>query len=313
MTADVSEFKAVFPFDTPLRLKFDAEGLIPVVAQDAVTKEVLLLAYMNAEALDATLATGMLTLWSRSRGVLWRKGETSGQTLRVSELRVNCEANTLLAMVVLEGVAVCHEGYRSCFYRTFMGDSSQSLTTCVVETRIFDPATVYSGRREVADAMERDARTLYVNYERLRDAPPIPGSKTSLLLHSSDAPMASRMALARVEEELEELRGVLAGTHQHFGDERDVTLEASQVGYWVMVAAVALGLPYDAWQPHRAWLAGWDGARMEAVDSLPQERRMMVATLWVAGGLCRVAGVHPAQVVAADLREMRAKHGDADE
>lgn len=312
MTADVSEFKTLFPFDTPLRLKFDAQGLIPVVAQDAATKEVLLFAYMNAEALDATLATGKLTLWSRSRGVLWRKGETSGQTLRVNELRVNCEANTLLAMVVLEGVAVCHEGYRSCFYRTFRGATSQALTARVVETRAFDPATVYSERREEAESLERDARTLYASYERLRDAPVIPGSTTSLLLHTSDAPMACRKALARAAEEVVELRGVVAGTHQHFGDERDVTLEASQVGYWVMVAAVALGLPYDACQPHRAWLAGWDGARMEAVDGLPKERRMMVATLWVAGALCRVAGVHPVQVVAADLREMRAKHGDAD-
>lgn len=313
MTDATQGFEARFPLDAPLRLTFDAQGLIPVVAQDALTRQILLLAFMNTEALDATLATGALTLWSRSRGVLWRKGETSGQTLRIRELRVNCEANTLLAVVEQEGVAACHEGYRGCFYRTFSGVSSQSLSARVVETRIFDPATVYSERREEVATLEQDTRTLYAAYERIRDAPLLPGSRTSALLHMDSAAETSRQALARAAEELEELRGVLAGTHHHFGDERDVVLEASQVGYWLMVAAVARGLPYDAWMPHRAWLAGWAGVRLVAEEGLDEAHDLLAAPLWEAGAYCRAAGVHPTLAVAADLREMRAKHGDADE
>lgn len=287
----------------PLILRFDEQGLIPVVAQDVATRDVLLLAYMNAEALDATLATGELTLWSRSRRALWRKGETSGHTLRVRELRVNCEENSLLALVELAGPGACHEGYRGCYYRALSGGGAQTLTAQVVEPRAFDPAEVYPTPDDAK--LEHDARALYTAYERLRDEPPAPGSRTAALLHAEDAQAASQRAIARAEEEMGELRGVIAGAHRHHGDERDVLLEASQVGYWVMVAAVALRLPYAEWQPHRAWLAGWRGAAA-GVAGHP-----LGALLTTAGALCRAAGVHPARALAADLAAMREKHGDA--
>jgi len=95
---------------------FNADGLIPVIAQQHDTGEVLMLAWMNREALDETLATGRLCYYSRSRGKLWRKGETSGQTQTLVELRLDCDGDTILALVDQHGVA-CHTGRRSCFFR----------------------------------------------------------------------------------------------------------------------------------------------------------------------------------------------------
>src|SRR5260221_9808973 len=94
-------------------ITLDASGLIPVVAQEETTGDVLLLAYMNEEALRRTLAEGVLVLWSRSRGRLWRKGEQSGHMLRVGGLRVNCDGNSFVARGRLEGPGACHMGYRA--------------------------------------------------------------------------------------------------------------------------------------------------------------------------------------------------------
>jgi phosphoribosyl-AMP cyclohydrolase len=102
------------PFD-PAALKYDAAGLIPCVAQDAGTGEVLMVAWMNAASVAATLETGRVTYWSRSRGEFWVKGETSGHHQRLVELRVDCDRDCLLALVEQEGLA-CHTNRRSCFY-----------------------------------------------------------------------------------------------------------------------------------------------------------------------------------------------------
>jgi phosphoribosyl-AMP cyclohydrolase len=99
-------------------LKYDANGLIPAVAQDAESGEVLMVAWMSAEALRLTRATGEAHFWSRSRNELWHKGATSGNVLRVTEIRVDCDADTLLLRVQAAGPA-CHTGARSCFFRTF--------------------------------------------------------------------------------------------------------------------------------------------------------------------------------------------------
>ncbi len=98
------------------QIRFDAAGLVAAVAQQHDTGEVLMLAWMNRDAVAETLATGRVCYWSRSRGALWRKGETSGQTQRLVELRVDCDGDTLLLRVDQHGVA-CHTGHRSCFYR----------------------------------------------------------------------------------------------------------------------------------------------------------------------------------------------------
>ncbi len=100
--------------DLPIR--YDANGLVPAIAQQHDTGEVLMMAWMNAASLAETLATGRVCYWSRSRGALWRKGETSGQTQRLVDLRIDCDGDTLLLMVDQTGAA-CHTGQRSCFHR----------------------------------------------------------------------------------------------------------------------------------------------------------------------------------------------------
>ena len=97
-------------------IQFDAQGLVPAIAQQHDTGEVLMLAWMNREAVTETLATGQVCYFSRSRGKLWRKGETSGQVQHLRELRIDCDGDTLLLLVEQEGVA-CHTGRRSCFFR----------------------------------------------------------------------------------------------------------------------------------------------------------------------------------------------------
>lgn len=99
-------------------IKFDANGLIPVIVQDANTNEVLMLAYMNAESLGLTLSTGETHFWSRSRQELWHKGATSGNIQSVVEVRVDCDADTLLIRVQPAGPA-CHTGNQTCFYREY--------------------------------------------------------------------------------------------------------------------------------------------------------------------------------------------------
>jgi phosphoribosyl-AMP cyclohydrolase len=98
-------------------LAFDDRGLIPAVVQDAESRQVLMVAWMNRESLDRTLADGRTWFWSRSRQELWAKGATSGHVQHVKEIRVDCDGDTLLVLVHQEGPA-CHTGNRSCFYRT---------------------------------------------------------------------------------------------------------------------------------------------------------------------------------------------------
>jgi phosphoribosyl-AMP cyclohydrolase len=108
------------PTETPARalasLKFDAHGLIPAVVQEATTREVLMVAWMNRESLELTLKGGYTVFWSRSRQQLWKKGETSGCLQRVREVRADCDADTLLVLVDQTGPA-CHTGSRSCFFQ----------------------------------------------------------------------------------------------------------------------------------------------------------------------------------------------------
>ncbi len=99
-------------------IQWNDRDLIPAIVQDATTLEVLMLAYMNAQSLNATLDSGKTTFWSRSRQVLWQKGETSGNTQKVIDIRIDCDGDTLLLLVQPAGPA-CHTKARSCFYRSF--------------------------------------------------------------------------------------------------------------------------------------------------------------------------------------------------
>ncbi len=100
-------------------VKFNSDGLVPAIAQDVETKDVLMLAWMNAESLRMTLDEGRMVYWSRSRQELWRKGDTSGDRQFVREAYYDCDGDALLFLVEQEGAGACHTGERSCFYRAF--------------------------------------------------------------------------------------------------------------------------------------------------------------------------------------------------
>ncbi len=119
------------------KIKWDANGLVPVVVQDERTRDVVMVAYMNAEAVELTVATRKAHYYSRSRQKLWLKGETSGHYQEVRSLFLDCDGDTLL-LVVNQTVAACHTGYWSCFYRTWKDEG----WTAVGE-KVFDEKTVY--------------------------------------------------------------------------------------------------------------------------------------------------------------------------
>ena len=138
--------------------RFDADGLVPVVATSAATGEVLMLAYMNAEALARTIETGEAHYWSRSRGRLWRKGEESGNRQRVVEMRTDCDQDAIWLKVETQGIdAACHTGRRSCFYRAVPlgGDASAGVTLSWVDAeRQFDPGSVYGHRDDAKGTLK---------------------------------------------------------------------------------------------------------------------------------------------------------------
>ena len=119
-------------------LKFDPQGLIPAIIQDAKTQKVLTLCYMNEVALKTTLEKGFITLFRRSQNKLMMKGETSGHTQAVKEFRVDCEGKSLLFLVD-QKVAGCHKGYLSCYFEKIGDDGKKKIT----ESRVFDPEKVY--------------------------------------------------------------------------------------------------------------------------------------------------------------------------
>jgi phosphoribosyl-AMP cyclohydrolase len=122
-----------------LELKYKEDGLIPVVVQDNTTREVLMVAYANQEAVRLTRETGFAHYYSRSRKKLWKKGEESGHFQRVFRILVDCDEDCLLYLVDQTGAA-CHTGYRTCFYRTIEGE--------IIGDLVFDPSKVYANKEE---------------------------------------------------------------------------------------------------------------------------------------------------------------------
>lgn len=121
-------------------LRFGANGLIPAIAQQYDTGEILMMAWMNADTVRETLDTGHVCYWSRSRGKPWRKGETSGQIQHLHELRIDCDGDTILILVDQKGVA-CHTGRRSCFYR-----AARDGALVVIEDPQIDPDALYGAK-----------------------------------------------------------------------------------------------------------------------------------------------------------------------
>ena len=302
------------------RLRFGADGLAPVVVQDAVTGDVLMLAYMNDEALRLTHETGRAHYWSRGRNALWRKGETSGHEQVVDEIRVNCEQNSLLLIVRQVG-AVCHEGYATCFYRRAAPDGS--LT--VVREREFDPSVVYGDAapapqqheaRDV-DPLAEATRRQFGAYAYLRDHDLTSESETSRRLRHPGQQSRSRIA-----DELRELAGVMDGEHRHAGRQPDTLLEGSQVIYWLLVESLGNGVTWMTLRPDRA-LATVDAQipvatigrllRAEAdrwsdnARPLPDIAAAAHATLSLVGQACVSAGLDPLAAVQADLAELASR------
>jgi phosphoribosyl-ATP pyrophosphohydrolase/phosphoribosyl-AMP cyclohydrolase len=201
-------------------LQFDERGLIPVVAQDALTGEVLTLAYANEEALRLTVESGELHFFSRSRGKLWRKGEESGNVLKLRQLRYDCDGDAIVALVEPTGPA-CHTGERSCFYRELGGSAATESDAPAVAG---EPAPV---AHEALAALERALRSRAL--ERPED------SYTVKLL---DDP---KLAGKKVEEEAEE---VVRATREET-DER-VAEEAADLLYHLAVLLVSRGVPQAA-------------------------------------------------------------------
>jgi len=191
------------------QLTFDERGLIPVIAQDYASGEVLTLAYANEEALKLTVETGELHFFSRSRGKLWRKGEESGNVLKLKQLRYDCDGDAVVALVEPTGPA-CHTGERSCFYRDLQGDGAP------------DPAL-----HEMLASLERTLRS------RAAERPE--GSYTVQLLDDPE------LIGEKVEEEAEEV--VRAAREE--SDER-VAEEAADVLYHLAVLLAAREVPQSA-------------------------------------------------------------------
>jgi phosphoribosyl-AMP cyclohydrolase len=135
MPDDTSRANAAALLDS---LRFDADGLIPAIAQQVGSGEVLMLAWMNRDAIEATFREGQVHYWSRSRNTLWRKGEKSGQTQRLVELRVDCDQDCLLLQVDQTGVA-CHTGRRTCFFTAIRGGKLEEIARVEI-----DPKKLYA-------------------------------------------------------------------------------------------------------------------------------------------------------------------------
>lgn len=284
-------------------LHFDEHGLIPVVAQEAGTGMVVLVAYMNAAAIQETMKTSEAYFWSRSRQALWHKGETSGHVLKVTQLAYNCEGNSLLLTVTLTGEGACHDGYRTCFYR----ELTPNGTTRIIAERTFIPEEVYNTMSQKSHDTTSDVAfihnfaELYAGYERLRDEDFTATSETSRLLHNPTTIPVS--LLARASEELQELAGVLDGTHSHSTQHDDIILEASQSLYWIVLASVVAHTQHHREQLAQIILTAWHGSGVPPVDDsfLEPAHRL--------GSLLAQTNIHPNEPIEHDLAELRQRLG----
>ena len=349
-------------------LNFDQQGLIPAVIQDEESGQVLMVAFMNEEALRLTRSTGYTHFFSRSRQSIWRKGEQSGNVQEVRGMYVNCEENSLLLKVTQHGAGACHTGHRTCYYRQLLADESYQT----IEEQVFDPAGVYAeaahtpqattssatepahtstvsasvseqnnaepastlhpivvsleeqanpeaGGRAVSEqeraSLEADMRQLYGAYIYLRDHDLSEESNTSRLLQEQ----SNEYLVARLGDELQELADVQTGTHVHSGRQADTVLEASQVGYWLLLLATTLFVPFEEIMPHEAILRGRATTGHQTLEQAQEcllllispQRKEQVAGLVMGfatiGHACAEADVSPLEPVEYDMAQMRKK------
>jgi phosphoribosyl-AMP cyclohydrolase len=317
-------------------LKFDRQGLLPVVIQDDGSNDVLMVAFMNEEALRLTRETGYTHFYSRSRDVIWRKGEQSGHVQAVRAIFVNCEENSLLIRVQQAEDAACHMGYRSCYYRQILSDDTYEM----VAERVFDPEAVYATEplpapSQISDPdfpiatdyknsdekpnlqLEIAMRELYSAYLFLRDHDLSEQSNTSYLLQER----SPHYLVTRLADELQELADVQTGEHVHSGREPDTILEASQVGYWLMLIAAIYQLTYEEFNPHIAILQGYQSRPdYEKSIEMREDCLNLLGTFDIAqiapglklgfaliGWACIEANLSPLAPAEYDLEQMRKK------
>lgn len=300
-----------------------------------------MVAFMNEEAFERTSQTGHTHFFSRSRNAIWHKGEQSGNVQEVRAIFVNCEENSLLIRVVQHGNAACHMGYGSCYYRRVLPDGSYET----LAERVFDPEMVYGNAHEQAEnpqaghpsvgaplagalpadtqafvaPLESTMRQLYKVYQYLKDHDLSEESNTSRLLQEHSL----GYLVARLADELEELAEVQSGEHTHSGRQPDTILEGSQVGYWLLLVASTLNLPYDDFTPHLSILKGYSAEitgnaanmieqRQNCLDLLAANEPSLVVQgldfgFAFIGEACAQAAVSPLAPTEFDLDQMRRK------
>jgi phosphoribosyl-AMP cyclohydrolase len=289
-----------------LPITFPIDGLIPAVIQDATSGAVLMVGFMNDQALAQTRETGFVHFWSRSRQKLWKKGESSGHVQAVRDIYINCEENSLLIEVDQRG-AVCHDGYPTCYYRRLEADNA--LQT--VRERWFDPLDVYGNNEGTAGLTTR----WWGAYEYLRDTDLSGISGTSRALNDRENPVTGRIA-----DELRELAGVLNGTHIHSNQRGDTMLEAGQVCYWTAVESIRAGLTWEDVRPDRALDRVPDDATVPAstLISLLEANAISLGqdtfaaanahdVLSLIGTVCAAMGILPLDLILRDLEELRSR------
>ncbi len=207
----------------PGNLKFDKEGLIPAIAQDARTGHVLMMAYMNREALRRTVETGLAHYYSRSRGRLWKKGEESGHVQRVGEIRLDCDGDVLLLQVEQE-VGACHLGYRSCFFRRVKRNLRSSQP---VMEQIFRPEVAYGVSSHILDAVYRTILERKLRRPR--------GSYVASLFEQGEDHILKKIA----EEASEVLLSVKGGRQD------EIIYEVADLWFHTMVLLGAHGIALD--------------------------------------------------------------------
>lgn len=202
-------------------LKFDGNGLIPVIAQDYKTGEVLMLAYMNKEAVQESVESGLAHYWSRSRKKLWKKGETSGHFQHIKSMSIDCDGDALLIKVEQINAA-CHTGHYSCFYRELEGDKAVSKAK-----EIFDPEVVYGEKSKILQELYE------VIVDRLNN--PKEGSYTNYLFEKG-----LDKILKKVGEETAEV--IIAAKNKSF---EEVRYEVADLFYHLFVLLVERDIKLD--------------------------------------------------------------------
>ena len=220
-------------------IRFDNQGLIPAIAQDALSGEVLMLAYMNRESLEETLRSGYATYFSRSRQTLWKKGETSGHTQRVRQLRYDCDGDAILITVEQTGPA-CHTGEHTCFYNLM---AKEDESRCVIDAnKAYHAQRQADNARNISDASSSVSSQVLERVYRViasRDALPVEGSYTNYLLAKGVDKICKKVG----EEAAETIVAAVKGA----GDE--LRCEVADLFFHVLVLMYNQGLaPEDVWR-----------------------------------------------------------------